>query len=149
MSLPLAFKEVTSACCTLSKVQRERFLSTRHNVAYIEKKFTLHQPTKTKCLPPQLETSISDTYRVVSHAQNDRWGLGPMETSISGANHAVLHAQNDRWGLGLIDTINSGHNVAVVNAQNHRWGLWPIETYNSDVKVAVLKAKTTNEGWDP
>ena len=43
-----------------------------------------------------------------------------METNISGANHAVSHAQNDRWGLGHIDTINSGHNVAVGNAQNHR-----------------------------
>ena len=35
MSQPLAFKEVTSAGCTLSKVPRERFLSTRHNVAQI------------------------------------------------------------------------------------------------------------------
>ena len=43
-----------------------------------------------------------------------------METSNSGANHAVSHAQNDRWGLGPVDTINSGHNVAVGNAQNHR-----------------------------
>ena len=48
-----------------------------------------------------------------------------METSISGANQAVLHAENDRWGLGPIDTINSGHNVAVVSAQNHTWGLDP------------------------
>ena len=39
-----------------------------------------------------------------------------METSNSDSNHAVLHAQNDRWGLGPIETINSGHNVAVVNA---------------------------------
>ena len=43
-----------------------------------------------------------------------------METSNSGANHAVLHAQNDKWGLGPIETIDSGHNVAVVNSQNHR-----------------------------
>ena len=43
-----------------------------------------------------------------------------MVNSNSVANHAVLHAQNDRWGLGPIDTINSGHNGAVVNAQNHR-----------------------------
>ena len=35
------------------------------------------------------------------------------ETSYSGANHAVLHAQNDRWGLGPIETINSGYIVAV------------------------------------
>ena len=43
-----------------------------------------------------------------------------METSNSGANHAVLHAQNDRFGLGPIETINSGHNGDVVNAQNNR-----------------------------
>ena len=43
-----------------------------------------------------------------------------METCISGVNHAVFHAQNHRWGLGPIETIKSGHNVAVVNAQNHR-----------------------------
>ena len=51
-----------------------------------------------------------------------------METGFSGANHAVLHAQNDRWGLGPIETINSDHNVAVVNVQNHKWGLGPVET---------------------
>ena len=39
-----------------------------------------------------------------------------METSYYVANHGVLHAQNDRWGLGPIETINSGHNVAVENA---------------------------------
>ena len=43
-----------------------------------------------------------------------------METSNSGANHAVLHAQNDRFGLGPLETINSGHNGAVVNAQNNK-----------------------------
>ena len=41
-----------------------------------------------------------------------------METSNSGANHAVLHAQNDRWGLGPLETINPDHNDAVVNAKN-------------------------------
>ena len=61
-----------------------------------------------------------------------------MQTSISGPNHAVLHAQNDRWGLGPIQTINSGHIVAVVNAQNHKWGMEHIETSNSGAKVAVL-----------
>ena len=71
-----------------------------------------------------------------------------MEKSNSGA-HAVLHAQNDRWGLGPIETTNSGHNVAVVNAQNHRWGLGPIETSNSGAKVAVLNAKTIGEVWEP
>ena len=40
-----------------------------------------------------------------------------METSNSGANLAVFHAQNDRWGLGPIETINSGHIVAVVSAK--------------------------------
>ena len=60
-----------------------------------------------------------------------------------------MHAQNDRWGLGPIETINSGPNAAVVNAQNHRWVLGPIETGNSYAKVAVLHAKTTDEGWDP
>ena len=43
-----------------------------------------------------------------------------METSNSGANHYVLHAQNVRWGLGPIETIIPDHNVAVVNAQNRR-----------------------------
>ena len=72
-----------------------------------------------------------------------------METSNCDAIHADLHAQNDRWGLGPIETINSGHNVAVVKAQNHRWGLGPIETSYSDPNVAVLHAKTTGEVWDP
>ena len=36
-----------------------------------------------------MEISNSDANRVVLHAQNDSWGLGPMETSYSGANHAV------------------------------------------------------------
>ena len=73
-----------------------------------------------------------------------------MEDSIARANHAVLHAQNDRWGVGPIETIKSGHYNAVVNAQNHRWGLGPIETCNSGAKVAVLNAKeTVREVWDP
>ena len=44
---------------------------------------------------PQMKAGThdnSDDKHVVLHAQNDRWGVGPMETSISGANHAVLHA---------------------------------------------------------
>ena len=43
-----------------------------------------------------METSNSGANHAVMHAQNDRWGLGPIETSYSGANHAVLQAQNDR-----------------------------------------------------
>ena len=72
-----------------------------------------------------------------------------METSNSGAKHAVLHAQNDRWGLGPIETSNSGHNDDVVNAQNHRWGKGPIENCNSIAKVAGLLAKATKEGLGP
>ena len=93
-----------------------------------------------------IETSHSDTNRVVLHAQNDRWGLRPMETD---ANHAVLHAQSDRLDLGPIETINSGHYVTVVNAQTHRWGLGPIVTCSSGAKVAVLNAKNVGEVWDP
>ena len=65
-----------------------------------------------------------------------------METSYSDANHAVLHAQNDRWGVGPIESINSGHTVAVVNAQNHRRVLGPIETWNSGPEVAVCRKKS-------
>ena len=43
-----------------------------------------------------METSISGANHAVLHAQNDRWGLGPIETSDSGGHHTVLHAQNDR-----------------------------------------------------
>ena len=43
-----------------------------------------------------------------------------METGNSGATHAVSHAQNERRGLGPVETNNSGHNDAVVIAQNHR-----------------------------
>ena len=64
-----------------------------------------------------------------------------METSNSGANHAALHAQNDRWGLGPIETIKSGHNDAVVKAQNHRWGLGAIETCNSGPKSLLCMQK--------
>ena len=65
-----------------------------------------------------------------------------METSNSGANHAVLHAQNDRWGLGPMETTA---NHAVLHAHNDRWGLGPIEICNSGPKVAVLHAKATKE----
>ena len=40
-----------------------------------------------------------------------------METSNSGANHAVLHAQNDRFGLGPIETINSDPKDTDLNAK--------------------------------
>ena len=40
-----------------------------------------------------------------------------METSNSGANPAVLHAQNDRWGLGPIETGNSDPKAAVLHAK--------------------------------
>ena len=40
-----------------------------------------------------------------------------METSNSGANHAVSHAQNDRRGMGPIETCNSGPKVAVLHAK--------------------------------
>ena len=62
-----------------------------------------------------------------------------METSNSGANHAVLHAQNERWGLGPIETINSGHNDAVVNAQNHSNIMTKINSlYGSQTLPVVL-----------
>ena len=41
-----------------------------------------------------METSNSDAIPVVLHAQNDRWGLGPIETCISGPKVAVLHVKN-------------------------------------------------------
>ena len=46
-----------------------------------------------------------------------------METSNFGANHAVSHAQNDRRGLGTIETCNSGLNVALLQAKttNEGW----------------------------
>ena len=37
-------------------------------------------------------------------SENHRWGVGPIETSNSDAYHDVLHAQNDRRGLGRIET---------------------------------------------
>ena len=40
-----------------------------------------------------------------------------METINSDANHFVLHAQNERWGLGPMETSNSGAKVAVLNAK--------------------------------
>ena len=48
-----------------------------------------------------------------------------METSNSGSNYAVSHAQNDRWGLGPIETINFGDNVAVLQANTGNEG-WDI-----------------------
>ena len=46
-----------------------------------------------------------------------------MESSISGAIHSVLHAQNDRWGLGPLETCISGPKVAVLHAKatNECW----------------------------
>ena len=40
-----------------------------------------------------------------------------METSDSDANPAVLHAQNDRWGLGPIDIRYSDTKPAVLHAK--------------------------------
>ena len=46
--------------------------------------------------------------------------MGPIETSISGANHAVSHAQNDRRGMGPIEPCFSDSKGPVLNAKNHR-----------------------------
>ena len=43
-----------------------------------------------------------------------------METSISDANYAVSHAQNDRRGMGPLETSNSEPKGPVLNAKNHR-----------------------------
>ena len=43
-----------------------------------------------------------------------------METSFSGANHAVSHAQNDRRGMGPIETSYSDPKGPVLNAKNRR-----------------------------
>ena len=43
-----------------------------------------------------------------------------METNNSGANHDVSHAQNDRRGMGPIETSNSEPKGAVLNVNNHR-----------------------------
>ena len=96
-----------------------------------------------------MESSISGANHSVLHAQNDRWGLGPIVTINSGHNVAVVNEQNHRWGLEPIETCNSEAKVAVLNAKNHRWGLGPLETSNSDANYAVLHAKVTNEDRDP
>ena len=46
--------------------------------------------------------------------------MGPKETSFSGANHAVSHAQNDRRGMGPIETSYSDPKGPVLNAKNRR-----------------------------
>ena len=43
-----------------------------------------------------------------------------METSISGANQAVSHAQNDRRGMGPIETSYSDPKGLVLNVKSHR-----------------------------
>ena len=40
-----------------------------------------------------------------------------METSNSGANHAVSHAQNDRRGMGPIETSDSDPKGGVLQAK--------------------------------
>ena len=42
-----------------------------------------------------------------------------METSYSGANHDVSHAQNDRRGVGPIETSYSHPKCAVLNLKNN------------------------------
>ena len=71
-----------------------------------------------------------------------------MENSDSGANHAVLHAQNDRWGLGPIETSNSGHNVAVLHAKtaNEDWN--PYRLVIMMLITLFWMHKTTDEGRD-
>ena len=48
-----------------------------------------------------------------------------METSNSGTNHDVSHAQNDRIGMGSIETSNSDPKVALLNAKTADEGLDP------------------------
>ena len=43
--------------------------------------------------------------------------MGPIGTSVSEANHAVLHAQNDRWGLGPIEIRYSVTKLPVLQAK--------------------------------
>ena len=47
-------------------------------------------------------------------SKKDRRGLRPIETSNTDADYAVLHAQNDRWGLGPMEACYSGQKVAVL-----------------------------------
>ena len=48
-----------------------------------------------------IESSNSDANLVVLHAQNDRYGLGPMKTSISSPKVAALHAKTTDEGWHL------------------------------------------------
>ena len=43
-----------------------------------------------------------------------------METSISCANNDVSHAQNDRRGMGPVETSYSDPKGDVLNVNNHR-----------------------------
>ena len=45
-----------------------------------------------------------------------------METSNSGSNHDVSHAQNDRRGMGPIETSNSDPKVALLKAKTAHEG---------------------------
>ena len=105
-----------------------------------------------------MDTSKSGANHAVLHAQNHRWGLGPIETYNLSSKVAVFNTQNHRWGLEPIETCNSVPKGAVIHAQSDRWGLacknlrcgqGTIETSNSSAKVAVCMHKTTGEGWNP
>ena len=71
-----------------------------------------------------------------------------METSTSGTNHNVIHAQNDRWGLGPMET---SFQVLITMFFMHKTtneGRDQQRLVILMLKTLLWMHKTTDEGWD-
>ena len=71
-----------------------------------------------------------------------------MDTSNSDANQVGLHAQNDRWGLGPIETCKSDPKEAVVHSKTTDEGWDPWRSAILVLITMFLMHKTTGEVWD-
>ena len=76
-------------------------------------------------------------------------GWHPQRLVIQDANNTGFHAQNDRWGLGPIETCYSGPEVAVLHAKTTGVVLDPRRLVILVLKSLFYMHNTTGESWNP
>ena len=76
-------------------------------------------------------------------------GPRPHLSLCAEANHVILHAQNDRWGLGPMETINSGANFAFCmhKTTGEVWDPWRLVILVLITLFCMLNM--TGEVWVP
>ena len=70
-----------------------------------------------------------------------------MDTSNSDANHDILHAQNDKWGLGPIDIRYSGPKLDGLLARTTDEGWNPERLVILMLGTLFCMQKITSEVW--